>query len=465
MAIVKIKTAETILAKDNPKTYLIEDTASGVSALNVKNVSGFNNQDIIIVGLFGNQGSEILNISGTPSSGVITLSSSPLVSHSSGTPIQVLLYDQAEISNSSTIDGTPNVLDVIPLVPNEETTNYNDESGSIGYYFIRFYNSLTTGYSSYSDPIAIDGYSIFSARDIIDNALSDINKTTSEVLSDEYGFQQINNCQMETLREFKRWSFMQVMDYSLGSLSTGQYKVALPTDCDDQNTNKTIWNFRIGTGDNLTWVDKEKWNNILQNVAHTTLDSNINIGDLVVTLYNSSDFNDSGTIEVGENKYDYTDNDRSTGILTLSEASTTENLVAQEDVFQSATFGTPRYWTVFGGYAYFYPVLGTTLDGRIAKMDYYKKVVRITNDTDEIVLPDPTTVQYYLEWKYLRKLNNGEETQGSKQQRNNYDLRVKKLKQKEVLGRSFKLKSQLNQINIGDNVDDKQIRTGNFSQD
>ena len=461
MAIVKTKTLNTILVRDNPKTFLSSDTNSGVSTLSVKSTIGFQNNDVIILGTFGNEGAEILALSTTPSSGVFALISSPLMPHSASTPIQTLLYDKVEVSNASTKTGAKTTLGTIAIVADDVTTNYNDNSGSTGYYFIRFYNSNTSSYSSYSDPIPITGYTIYSARDIINKALAGINKTTSDLLTDEFEFGEIDNCQIETLREFKRWSFMQVFDSPLTAVTTGQWRVALPTDCDDQNTNRAIWNFRIGTSDNLDWVDKEKWNEMLQSVAHTTLSANINVGDGSITLVNSGDFPSAGTVTIGANQYQYTVNTVSTGVLTLSAVSTTTN-TAGEDVFNSATSGTPKYWTVHDGYIYFYPILGSTLSGQIPKLDYYKKVSPITTDTTEIVLNDPTVVQYYLQWKSLLRINNGMENTGSMAKKNDYDSRVKKLKQKETLGRAFKLKPRLNQINVNDNVDDKQIRLGNF---
>jgi hypothetical protein len=57
-------------------------------------------------------------------------------------------------------------------------------------------------------------------------------------------------------------------------------------------------------------------------------------------------------------------------------------------------------------------------------------------------------VQYYLEWKFLRKLNNGAEDSASQGAYNSYLTRREKLKQKEILGRTFRLKPQINSLNM-----------------
>jgi len=290
--------------------------------------------------------------------------------------------------------------------------------------------------------------------------LSQIGKTTSPLLNDQYCFSQLNNGQIETLRELKRWSFMQVFNYSLGELTTGTWKIAVPTNIDDQNTNKTIWNFKIGTSTNLTWVDKEKWNEITQGVSNTTLAANIAVGATTATLTDSSDFQDSGTIYIGENTYSYSANDRSTNVLTITTSTTTNT--SGEVVFSGGTLGTPVYWTIFDGYIYYYPILGSELDHKNAYLDYYKKMTVIENDTDEIVLPDPTVMQYYLSWKLLLRINSGTETEGSLGFKNSYIARREKLKQKDALGRSFQLKPTLNRRILQNDSDDEATRLGNF---
>ncbi len=145
------------------------------------------------------------------------------------------------------------------------------------------------------------------------------------------------------LRELKRWSFLQVFNYNLGQLTTGQWKIALPTNLDDQNSNRSIYNFRVGTLSNLFWVDKEKWNEIISGVANTTLASNISVSDATITLTDASDFPDGGSLYIGANTYQYTSINRTTNVVTLTSVSTTTNTAGQ-DVFNGASFGTPQYF-------------------------------------------------------------------------------------------------------------------------
>jgi hypothetical protein len=436
---------------DAVKSFLSANMAAASGTLTVENITGFAINQILLIGEPGNQGSEIIktHASTAPTGHTVTLAANTVFPHSASTVVYILKFDQVEIYNAPTIAGTKTAFASSPysLVANSETTDANDVTYTSGYYFARFKNSITTTYSSYSDPAPYAGYTILSARSIIDNALGELNKKTSEVLTDEFAFQQLNNYQSEIISEQKRWSFMQSFDTNIGETATGVWRVACPTNLDDQFTNRSIWNFRIGTQSDMIFVDKEKWNDLVSQVAHTTLAVSIVAGAATVTLTDSSDFPDGGTIQIADNQYPYTANARTTGILTLTSVSTTTNTLG-EDVFQGASFGNPTYWTIFNNYIYHWPVTAEDYTQRNYYLDYYKKQTAITADSDDVVIPDPTCASYYLQWKFLKRLNNGQETQESLQCKANYQERREKIKQKNSIGRTFRLKPVKNTINV-----------------
>lgn len=460
MAFVNIRNQDLILS--TPVTLLTANTVASATTLTVKNIQGFSTNQILLIGIIGNQGAEIVKThASTPPSGTtITLAAATQFPHSSSTAVTVMLYDQVEISTATTATGSKSVLGTLNIFADSYSTNFNDTANSTGFYFARFKNSITSTFSVYSSPIPTTGYSQFSARSIIDNALDMINRTIGQTFTDDYAFKQLDNCQMECIRELKRWSFMQKFNFSLGEVTTGQWKVALPVDCDDQNSNRSIYNFKIGTGTNMNWVDKEKWNEIIQSVAHTTLANNISIGDATITLTDSSDFTQTGTVAIGANNYTYTANNQSTGVLTLSVISTTTNTAGQ-DAFFGASQGMPYVWTTYGGYIYFYPTLDSNMNQQNAYLDYYSSLILTTTDTQTIVLPDPTVVQYYLAWKFLLKQANGQTNDEIDAMRQLYLERRAKMIQKETANRTFQLKPQNRQSSYND--DDAATRLGNFN--
>ncbi len=460
-----VRVAHGDLLVDNIQTLLTSDTASGVGTLTVDNITGFAINQILLIGDVGQQNSEIIktHASSAPSGSTITLAANTVYPHSSSTPIYVINYDQIEMSIAATLTGSKTGLTGSPIsimADRQDTFIYDDSANPpIGYYFARFKNTITSLFSPYSDAMPVTGYSALMARTLIDGALGDINKGISNTLSEEFAFQSLNDCQYEVFKDQKRWSWMQSFDTVIGSISTGNMKVALPSDIDDVNTNKSIYNIRIGIDEDLIWVDKEKWDEILQGAAHTTLAVAIIVGATTITLASSDDFPDSGVVVIGANSYTYTANNRTTNVLTIT-ASTTTNSIGDDALF-GASSGTPRYVTYFGGYAYFYPVADSNHNGRSVKADYYKSLTQIVNDTDILVVPDPALIKHYLNWKFLKKINNGVEGTGAKSEYDKFDQRRTKLIAKESMNRTFKLRGRKFNGFINKN-DPATVRLGGF---
>lgn len=441
-----------------PKTFVNVNTATGATSLVVKNTSGFDVTlyPFVIIGEIGNQGTELIAVDSVDDIGTLTLSTATSFPHSYGTPVYAVKYNQVELSWATTTTGSKTVLVTPDLTVDLTNTIYFDnDSGA--YYFARFYDEVTDLFSPYSDPAPVDGYTLYSARSIIDVALSEINKETSEVLSDQFAFQQLDAFQADVLREQKRWSWMQSFDTIIGQFNVGEWKIPLPTNIDDSDTIKSIYNIRVGANGRLTWIDKAKWDDFIFNTAYSTLADDLEIGDLVMTLTNSGDFNHitasitdgSGTVLIGGNTYDYTDNDTSTGILTLSEAITADNTASiGQDVFQNANQGLPQYFTIFDATVYYWPVTSSEYDGNNAYLDYYTKQLRIRKDSDEIVVPDAEAASYFLQWKFMKKLNNGEESAGSISAMQNYLKRRETLKTKASKNRTFKQKPRFQNFAI-----------------
>lgn len=442
-----------LLQNPQAKTFITTDSVAGLSVLTVKDIQNLRINQLLFVGQEGNQGSEIVktHTSTVPSGSTVTLAATTKYPHTASTGVVLVPYDQLEFSYAVTNGGSKTTLITTNISAGLMETPYLVSTYTTGFFFARWKDSIGSVFSSYSDATPVAGYTKLMARSVIDSALADINKdgtNRTDVLSDSYAFQQINNCQTEVLREMKRWSFMQSFSQIVTNALVGAVRAPLPADCDDQNTNTSIWNFRIGTNPNMVWVDKAKYDELTYNMAQTTAASTAAVGATSVVLTDSSDLDDTGSFYHRGNASSvaYTANNRATGTLTVSALTTA--VVAGVEVYQNPSLGNPQYWTAFGGYAYHWPLVGSTVRNRNYLMDYYKAQTTITTDTDTIVLPDPTIIQYYLEWKFLKKLNNGVENEGSLSAKINYENRKNLLKIKDNPNRLFRMKPRLNKFNM-----------------
>lgn len=443
-----------VLVGNPVKTFLVSDTASGVTTLTVKNITGFAINQLLLIGQPGLQGSEIVktHTATAPTGSTITLAAATTLPHSASTFIYVIPFDQVEFSRSTTEAGGKSVLATSSIPADQTFTMYDDITNTSGYYWARFKNTISSTFSTYSDYVLYEGYGLLAARAIIDAALQEINKTKSETLSDVFFYTQLDNCQTEVIQELKRWSFMQLFDQTVGNTDTGSWKFTLPTNIGVDDSNKSIYQLRVATQQRLTWVDKQKFDEFLVGVAYTTLAAPAVALDTTLTLTDSSSFNSlasqsedgSGSVTIGANTYAYSANDTATGVLTLEDAITSDTVAASgADVFQGATQGLPTYWTTYGGTAYYWPIASQSYNGFQLLMDYYVKQTRITNDNDELIIPDPMVAVYYLCWKALKRLNNGEETEGSLAYYTQFMKRKEKMRLKEVMNRTFKFRPRV----------------------
>ena len=176
--------------QDLEKTYLTQYHASGVSSFTVKNNQGFATTKAILIGGMGEERSEILSTNGVTGANTITTSAASKFAHNPDDPVYLLKYNQVKFYRATAIDGTYSLIATVDLdVDNaDQVTRYDDTAGtSTSYYKVKFYNSVTTEESDFSDPIAATGHAETSAGKVIDVVVRRVRDTDYTVLStDEY---------------------------------------------------------------------------------------------------------------------------------------------------------------------------------------------------------------------------------------------------------------------------------------
>jgi hypothetical protein len=153
------------------RTYLSQTYPAGTSSFAVRNANNFGNSKAIMIGKQGDERTELLTTSTVTQPFTIATSASSKFGHNTDDPIYLLKYNQIKIYKATSISGIYNLLTTVDIdVDNADgITRYDDTAGvTTSYYKIKFYNSLDTTESDFSDPIAATGNAELSIGKVID---------------------------------------------------------------------------------------------------------------------------------------------------------------------------------------------------------------------------------------------------------------------------------------------------------
>jgi hypothetical protein len=346
-----------ILVRDKNKTYLTE--VSSGTTLVVQNIDGFASDSNILVGQLGQEESEILTISGiSPSGSSIYITTSPAYNHSVDTPVTVIDWNQFEVTHAATATGVKTTLTYgTSLKPTKTETIYKDTLYTSGYYFVRFVDSIGSGYSDYSDPIPYAGYPDNSVWAIKNRALNKVDAKIDQNISNKW----LDECLWEARREYHqapgKRPFRRKWNINIGNLNTGDYRIPLPNDVEKPTSSENIFGIKIGKNKILNYYDKKNWDDNYRDVTHSNL--LYDIGATSVTSFsaaNARDFDTSGVVQIENDVITYTARDISSGSFTVALTGTTHT--ANADIWQGIAFGCPTMFTVFqnpeeSAYVYF----------------------------------------------------------------------------------------------------------------
>jgi hypothetical protein len=420
-----------------PQTFLTESVAASDVTLAVQNSSLFSNtdpQDLVLMEELGSDKAEIKRINGAISSNTSLTVQALSFSHGAETMVSKILFNQVELSGATTLAGSKTVISTTNINVSGPYTDLVVTSTTYSFYFVRFYNSLstTTYFGAYSAGV--------SSSDLDPNTVGFARRTAFKNVNEAFGgkydtawvLDQIFLCELDVQKELKRWSWLTAFNYDLGNVATGLRRIALPSDIEDNQTNKSILGVRIGTFTPMNYVDWSEFTYMMRSIAYTTVATTATIGATSLILTDSRDYDDSGTINIAGTPYTYTANTRSTNTLSGFTAFAAQ-IDSGSEVWQNATFGLPTMYTVSSGYIYFVTPPSSDYNGRNIYLDYYKKVTRKETDTSTFDVNDPQLVIYWLEMAVKKERANGELpiTDSSLLQ---YQERKKRLKDNEQSG-------------------------------
>lgn len=399
----------------SPKSFLEADVAAGATALTA-NGSQFSVNQYIIVGQPGQLKSEIRKISATSSTSITV--DALVYSHNRGDVITFFEYNQIEPMRSTDAGVNFSALAIIDINPQfSETYLQRTGDNTTDVYKFRFYNSTSTLYSGYSDSVTATGYEDNTVYAIKKRALDQLGEKISDLITNDFLNDSISEGRRvvdQDPRAF-RWSFRTKFNTDIGNIIPGRWSVTAPTDLRDRNTNKNILALRIGRNNRpIFYQDRNRFNQNYYNIAHTTLNGAILTGDTSIILTSSGDFDASGNIVIAAEDISstrdtvaYTGNTLSTNTLTGVTGITSAGHATGRDVWQNATFGLPRYYTIDNGMIYFDLPFDDTYAGENIYMDYYQTLTSVDSDSDTVDEPVYDMYVAYLKWKIKDKKSSG----------------------------------------------------------
>ncbi len=403
------------LTQNKKKTFISSDASSGDSTLTVQSIVGFAINQILCIGEIGAEDTEIIktHASTSPTGTTVTLVTTLTFAHTQDTPVYIVDWDQLEFSHATTTTGTKSVLTTIAIQVDQNETLYKDTSKTSGFYFTRFKDTINTKYSDYSDPLPFAGYSDNMVFSIKQRSLDRVN----EVIDDKLITHSFLDEKLWEARRIYHNSpghrpFRRIMNYDLGNVIIGQYKVAVPSDLEAPTSNKNIFAIRIGTEKDLIYIEPDRMNVRYEDSPKTTLASDYAILDATITLTDSRDFPSSGSIKIEDDTIIYSANDVSTGALTVSTAGSDEHSEDDQVWNGGVSYGNPINYTVITdsdgtNYIQFDIPIDEEWENQNIYIDYYKTVVAKDSDADEMDEPDYDMYVDYLAFCIKNKKVNG----------------------------------------------------------
>ena len=254
---------------------------------------------------FGDSSAELVKTHAVtaPTGIVITLAANTVRDHFSDSPITVLDYDQVEYSRATTLAGSKVVLVTQAINPDVLESFYKDATNTTGFGFIRFKNSISGVFSSYSTGVSYSGLGNTTVSDIVSKACVDTLVTVGEQFSTEQMLLDDANDAQDAITDYD-WKFELAKDstsllaiqyentFSLSSLT---YELKYP------GISQGIKSVKL-SGYRLELVDNDQMDAVYKTIVKTTVATEAAIAATSIVLTNTSELPDVGTIFI--NGYD-----------------------------------------------------------------------------------------------------------------------------------------------------------------
>lgn len=407
----------SFLTQGKTYTFISSDVTAGDTSLTVQSIAGISDTaKILLIGELGDEKTEfgVFSHHTAPSGTSIYLYTGTTFAHPQDTKVYIVDYDSFALlrATATTSEKSTLVTGSIQVGQKSLESNWIDTTNTTGYGFVEFKDSIAASFSTASDPVPYGGYDDGTVFKIKERALQSIDeKIDGDIITHPF----LNAALWELRREYHRSPgkrpFRRKYNTDIGNVTTGMYRIAVPTDLEAPYTAENVYGVRIGHQDNMAHVDKKEIDEDYEGVAHTILDQAYTVGDQDLWCSDVRDFDDSGSVNVEGDTIKYSAKSVGGGTLRIS-TDGDYNHSAELDVWQGESDGLPSEFTVFvdskGTAAiYFNCPVDTAYVSQNIWCDYYRTLVDYDSDADELDEPEHDIFVPGLAWKIKKRKNKG----------------------------------------------------------
>ncbi|MCK9369476.1 hypothetical protein M0R04_06050 [Candidatus Dojkabacteria bacterium] len=189
---MKLRADLRSLLENQHTSSLADKVYVNATSITVVNADDFSANDFILIGVLGSETAEKRKISSI-SSNTIALTTALSFDHSQDVVVTLLDFDQVRFYRSATLTGVATALAAAQDLSADNIYNfYNDTANSTGYGWYRFYNSVTTVYSNYSNAIPYAGWPDNSVKIMMDTFYTQISNRERKLIKDADVYRWLN---------------------------------------------------------------------------------------------------------------------------------------------------------------------------------------------------------------------------------------------------------------------------------
>jgi len=417
-----LKLSNLILSKGGKRTYLSADVSAAAVAFYVVNFSGFADDDYLLIGEWGEPTAEIIQLSATPTTTTMAnVGSAFAYDHYADTPITVIPCNKVQFARAATLVDPNDAGAVtqlgsdIAIMAYRKETIYEDATNTTGFGYARFMKSqATAAYSEYTVGVAYEGSAYNSIDEIAKAGVSLVNLKVGDKHAEEDKLMRDSNEAQNIIVKKQDWIFELVKNDTSIASTENEYKYALSGltyAMKYPNSKQGILNVKFASK-TIKYLDIHEFDELFKNVSITTLSADAAAAATSVTLTDSYEFAESGTIYIGSNTITYTANAQSTGILTGVPASGTGSIVtgvsSGDAVWQGLQPGIPTEYSIFNGNIYLNKPVETDEAGKKLKFKYLKALARFDTFDDVVEIPFYEAIEKYIAYKVESRRGNKE---------------------------------------------------------